>query len=299
MDPQFNPPLTFAEQLRALQEHHSTCVVKITDGTLNGEIHLLNGNIVSSHFGVLDGQSAVDAVLAAGSNIEYVVSSRSETPNDDESMIVPVTTWHDSSADVTPVDFIRDDEVTRHLAMADHDANDPQAKDVRDVNVLDINEGDRKTPVSPTTQPGWGPKAAPTVPTGAFGTPRRRTRSGEGAGLSASGTHMIDPTEPTEPRVSKVPPALPPKEPATSSSSGWQRNLVAVLAVLFAIGLVLWARSSEQTTSTTTSAATDTSHEATPAPAREATPAAVADPAKPAKPSRTSSTSQAAVGQRS
>jgi|GEM_PF-170538 len=301
MDPQFKPPLTFAEQLRALQEHHSTCVVKITDGTLNGEIHLLNGNIVSSHFGVLDGQSAVDAVLAAGSNIEYVVSSRSETPNDDESMIVPVTTWHDSSADVTPVDFMRDDEVTRHLAMADHDtkdAKDPQAKDVRDVNVLDINDGDRKTPVSPTTQPGWGPKAAPSVPTGAFGTPRRRTRSGEGSSLAASGTHMIDPTEPTEPtanRVSKAPPALPPKEPPTSSASGWQRNIVAVLAVLFAIGLVLWARSGEQTssTSTTTSAATDTSHEATPAAAP--TPAAVTDPAKPAKPSRTSITSQAAV----
>ena len=290
MDPQFKPPLTFAEQLRALQEHHSTCVVKITDGTLNGEIHLLNGNIVSSHFGVLDGQPAVDAVLAAGSNIEYVVSTRSETPNDDESMIVPVTTWHESSADVTPVDFMREDEVTRHLAMADHDANDPQAKDTRDVNVLDINDGDRKTPVSPTTQPGWGPKAAPT---GAFGTPRRRTRSGEGSSLSASGTHTIDPTEPTEPRVSKAPPALPPKDPkeqVTSSSSGWQRNIVAVLAVLFAIGLVLWARSGEHTTST--SAATDTSPVAPPEAAVAASP--VADPATPAKPSRATS-SQAAV----
>jgi phosphate transport system substrate-binding protein len=294
MDPQFNPPLTFAEQLRALQEHHSTCVVKITDGTLNGEIHLLNGNIVSSHFGVLDGQSAVDAVLAAGSNIEYVVSTRSETPNDDESMIVPVTTWHESSADVTPVDFMREDEVTRHIAMADHDANDPHAKDARDVSALNIDSdpsaGDRKTPVAPQTQPGWGPKAAPT---GAFGTPRRRTRSSETSSLAASGTHTIDPTEPTEPRVSKTPPALPPKEPAAASSpSGVQRNIVAVLAVLFAIGLVLWARSGEQSTST--SAATDTAREAG-TPPHVVSPAALPDQAAAAKPSRASSASQAAV----
>src|SRR5262245_27787395 len=128
MDPQFKPPLTFAEQLRALQEHHSTCLVKITDGTLNGEIHLLNGNIVSSHYGVLDGQAAVDAVLAAGSNIEYVVSSRSETPDDDESAVVPVITWHDPSTDITPVDFMREDEVSRHLAMADDHDSEGEAR---------------------------------------------------------------------------------------------------------------------------------------------------------------------------
>lgn len=288
MDPQFNPPLTFAEQLRALQEHHSTCVVKITDGTLNGEIHLLNGNIVSSHFGVLDGQAAVDAVLAAGSSIEYVVSTRSETPNDDESMIVPVTTWHDSSAEVTPVDFMREEEVTRHLAMADHDANDPQAPDAGDEGVLgiDLNEGDRKTPVSPTTQPGWGPKS---VPTGAFGTPRRRTRSSEGSTLSASGTRTIDPNETTERNSKSTPPALPPKEPeqAGISTSTLQRGMVALLAVLFAIGFVLWARSGERTTST--NAATDSSQATTVAPPP------AADPTPPVNPSRTATTSQAAV----
>lgn len=252
MDPQLKPNLTFAEQLRALQEHHSTCLVKITDGTLNGEIHLLNGNIVSSHFGVLDGQPAVDAVLAAGSNIEYVVGTRSETPSDDESMIVPVITWHDASADVTPVDFMREDEVTRHLAMADHDPNatDREAKNLTSARAHPgDSEHDRKTPVAPTTQPGWGPKAAqsaaPSAPTGAFGTPRRRTRSSETPSLSASGTRTrdIDPTEPTEPKVSSAPPPPPKQSPL-------QRNIVALLAVLFAIGLVLWARSSEQLTST-------------------------------------------------
>jgi phosphate transport system substrate-binding protein len=282
MDPQPMPTLTFAEQLRALQEHHSTCLVKITDGTLNGEIHLLNGNIVSSHFGVLDGQAAVDAVLAAGSNIEYVVSTRSETPNDDESMIVPVVTWHDQSTDVTPVDFMREDEVTRHLAMADHDSNNADkdhahAQGVRDITAA-VDEHDRKTPVSPSTQPGWGPKAAPT---GAFGTPRRRTRSSESPSLAASGTHTIDSSEPTEPRVSKSPPALPKQSPQQQDPVNG-RNIVAILAVLFAIGLVLWARSGEQSTST--NAATEGAREvaAAPAPApSEAAPTAssVAAPA--------------------
>jgi phosphate transport system substrate-binding protein len=261
MDPQFKPPLTFAEQLRALQEHHSTCLVKITDGTLNGEIHLLNGNIVSSHFGVLDGQAAVDAVIAAGSNIEYVVSTRSETPSDDESMIVPVITWHDPSADVTPVDFMREDEVTRHLAMADH-SDDSQGKQSESTDALELTTAgeDRKTPVAPSgpaTQPGWGPKAAPT---GAFATPRRRlSRSSPDLGssspnLSASSgghvhslsqSHSIDANESTEPKVGRTskPPALP-------KSSRNTRAIVSVLAVLFALGLVLWARQSELSTST-------------------------------------------------
>ncbi|HET8938531.1 MAG TPA: TonB family protein [Polyangiales bacterium] len=295
MDPQFKPPLTFAEQLRALQEHHSTCLVKISDGTLNGEIHLLNGNIVRSHFGVLDGQSAVDAVLAAGSNIEYVVSTRSETPNDDESMIVPVITWHDASADVTPVDFMREDEVTRHLAMADQDpnANDREAKD-------QSSEHDRKTPVAPTTQPGWGPKAAAAVPTGAFGTPRKRTRSSETPSLSASGTRTrdIDPAEPTEPKLSKATP--PPELPKASAT---QRSIVAVLAVLFAIGLVLWLRAGEQLTSTNAAtegspspnAAVTVPTHATHGP-NEAATAAGADIAKGAAPSaRASNASQTAV----
>lgn len=122
MEPEVNEALPFAEQLRALQEHGSTCIVSVVERrahgapSVHGELQLESGTLVRSIFGVLEGQPATDAMLAAGPALEYAITTRGlSADGEEESMIVPVRPWHDLSDDDAPVNLISDGEETREL----------------------------------------------------------------------------------------------------------------------------------------------------------------------------------------
>lgn len=73
MEPRIAPvfPSTLAETLHALKEQRRSCVLRVSDGILQGELHIEDGNITRSYYGVLEGDTAIKALLAAGAAITY------------------------------------------------------------------------------------------------------------------------------------------------------------------------------------------------------------------------------------
>jgi phosphate transport system substrate-binding protein len=90
---------TLAQRLRALREQRRSCVLRVTNGKLDGEVCVTNGEIIAATFGKMRGPLAVHALLATGDAIAHEVLTEDANEQADEeedktsdarpSMIVP------------------------------------------------------------------------------------------------------------------------------------------------------------------------------------------------------------------
>ena len=62
-----------AERLRALREQRGTCVLRVTDGRLDGEVCIASGEIIAASFGKMRGPLAIHALLATADAIVHEV----------------------------------------------------------------------------------------------------------------------------------------------------------------------------------------------------------------------------------
>ena len=103
MDPQFAPALpTFAATYDALKAQRRTCSLRISDGVLRGEVLLERGELKRAVFGCLEGETAIEALVAAGEVITFEITydERELTtmlppPPVEESMVVPISQFEE------------------------------------------------------------------------------------------------------------------------------------------------------------------------------------------------------------
>lgn len=106
MDPQFAPPAlpTFAATFDALKAQRSTCSLRISDGVLRGEVRLDQGEVKRAYFGCLEGETAIEALVAAGDAITFEINYAPPEPDPEpgsppveESMVVAIGQFEEPS----------------------------------------------------------------------------------------------------------------------------------------------------------------------------------------------------------
>jgi phosphate transport system substrate-binding protein len=176
MEPRTAPvfPTTLAETLLALKEQRRSCVLRVSDGILQGELRIEDGIVTRSYYGVLEGDTAIQALLAAGASITYETKHEgpplaalpmlpppiAPAPALEESMVVPIVQF----TELTPspalhpdydYDDFDDDEAVEHDAALVVDAPAPSeppppaAEPVR----LALREEKRKVAATPPLEP--------------------------------------------------------------------------------------------------------------------------------------------------